>query len=166
MTGMRSATALILAISLASAAFAQQQPPKTAAAPQKPAAAPAKPPAPAAAPAAPGGDVQPTLLGQYGDWGAYTASPGGNKVCFALAKPKTTKTEPEGRKRDPSYVFVSTRPAEKVKNEVALIIAYPFNTHSHSPAPIGPANFPLSTKDDGAWIKNAAEETRMVDAMR
>src|SRR5262249_52613377 len=131
MTGMRSATALILAISLASAAFAQQQPPKPAAAPQKPAAAPAKPPATAAAPArpkppgpgaapgAPGGDVHPTLLGQYGDWGAYPASPGGNKVCFALAKPKTTKTEPEGRKRDPSYVFVSTRPAEKVKNEVS-----------------------------------------------
>ena len=61
------------------------------------------------------GDAQPTLLGQYGDWGAYTASPGGNKVCFALAKPKTMKTEPEGRKRDPSYVFVSTRPADKVK---------------------------------------------------
>src|SRR5262245_6502789 len=120
MTGMRCATtALILATSLASVAFAQQQPQKPAAtpppqkpaaAPQKPAAAPSKPAATAAAPAAPAGDAQPTLLGQYGDWGAYTASPGGNKVCFALAKPKTTKTEPEGRKRDPSYVFVSTRP--------------------------------------------------------
>ena len=31
--------------------------------------------------------AQATLLGQYGDWGAYTASPGGQKVCFALAKP-------------------------------------------------------------------------------
>src|SRR5262245_20233279 len=122
MTGMRSATALILATSLASVAFAQQPPPNPAAAPQpqKPAAAPAKPAATATAPAAPGGDAQPTLLGQYGDWGAYTASPGGNKVCFALGKPKTTKTEPEGRKRDPSYVFVSTRPAEKVKNEVSV----------------------------------------------
>src|SRR5262249_50580411 len=106
MTGMRSATALILATALASVAFAQQQPPKPAAAPQNPPAAPAKPARTAAAPAAPTGEAQPTLLGQYGDWGAYTASPGGNKVCFALAKPKTTKTEPEGRKRDPSYVFV------------------------------------------------------------
>ena len=26
--------------------------------------------------------AQPTLLGQYGDWGAYTASPSGDKVCF------------------------------------------------------------------------------------
>ena len=166
MTGMRSATALILATSLASVAFAQQQPPKPAAAPQKPAAAPAKPAATAAAPAAPAGDAQPTLLGQYGDWGAYTASPGGNKVCFALAKPKTTKTEPEGRKRDPSYVFVSTRPADKVKNEVSVIIGYPFKTNSDATAEIGTAKFAMYTQNDGAWIKNVAEEARMVDAMR
>src|SRR5215470_10885354 len=174
MIGTRCATtALILATSLASVAFAQQQPAKPAAtpqtpaaAPQKPAAAPAKPAATAAAPAAAAGDAQPTLLGQYGDWGAYTASPGGNKVCFALAKPKTTKTEPEGRKRDPSYVFVSTRPADKVKNEVSVIIGYPFKTNSDATAEIGPAKFPMYTQNDGAWIKNVAEEARMVDAMR
>jgi invasion protein IalB len=170
---MRCATtALILATSLASVAFAQQppqkpaatpQPQKPAAAPQKPAAAPSKPAATAAAPA---GDAQPSLLGQYGDWGAYTASPGGNKVCFALAKPKTAKTEPEGRKRDPSYVFVSTRPAEKVKNEVSVIIGYPFKTNSDATAEVGTAKFAMYTQDDGAWIKNVAEEARMVDAMR
>ena len=177
MIGMRSATtALILVASLAPVAFAQQQQPAKpaaapqpqtpAAAPQKPAAAPAKPAATAAAPAAAAGDAQPTLLGQYGDWGAYTASPGGNKVCFALAKPKTTKTEPEGRKRDPSYVFVSTRPADKVKNEVSVIIGYPFKTNSDATAEIGTAKFAMYTQNDGAWIKNVAEEARMVDAMR
>jgi hypothetical protein len=178
MIGTRCATtALILAASLASVAFAQQQPAKPAAAPQpakpaatpqpqKPAAAPAKPAATAAAPAAAAGDAQPTLLGQYGDWGAYTASPGGNKVCFALAKPKTTKTEPEARKRDPSYVFVSTRPADKVKNEVSVIIGYPFKPNSDATAEIGTAKFAMYTQNDGAWIKNAAEETRMIDAMR
>ena len=59
---------------------------------------PAKPPKvkPKPAPAAPTiGGVQPTLLGTYGDWGAYTASPGGKKMCFALAKPKTTKPKVE-----------------------------------------------------------------------
>jgi invasion protein IalB len=172
MIEMRSATtALILVASLAPVAFAQQQPAKPAAtpqpqtpaaAPQKPAAVPAKPAATAAA----AGDAQPTLLGQYGDWGAYTASPGGNKVCFALAKPKTTKTEPEGRKRDPSYVFVSTRPADKVKNEVSVIIGYPFKTNSDATAEIGTAKFAMYTQNDGAWIKNVAEEARMVDAMR
>jgi hypothetical protein len=178
MTGIRfAATAFVLAVSLASQAFAQQsnpapQPPKPAATPQpaKPAApskpAPAKPATTATAPAAPGGDAQPTLLGQYGDWGAYAASPGGNKVCFALAKPKTTKMEPAGRNRDPSYLFVSTRPAEKVKNEVSVIIGYPFKSSSDAIAEVGTTKFAMYTQNDGAWIKNVAEEARMVESMR
>jgi len=163
-------TAFILATSLASVAFAQQ-PPKPAApaapAPAKPAVTPAKPPATAATPAPGGGDApQPTLLGQYADWGAYTASPGGNKVCFALAKPKTTKLEPAGRPRGPSYLFVSTRPSDKVKNEVSVIIGYPFKSSSDATAEIGTAKFAMYTQNDGAWIKNVAEEARMIDAMR
>ncbi len=178
MTGIRFATtAFVLAVSLASQAFAQQstpapQPPKPAATPQpaKPAApskpAPAKPATTATAPAVPGGDAQPTLLGQYGDWGAYAASPGGNKVCFALAKPKTTKMEPAGRNRDASYLFVSTRPAEKVKNEVSVIIGYPFKSSSDAIAEVGTTKFAMYTQNDGAWIKNVAEEARMVESMR
>ena len=115
---------------------------------------------------APADSRQPTLLGQYGDWGAYTASPDGSKVCFALSKPKASKTEPAGRKRDQAYVFVSVRPAENVRNEVSVIIGYQFKSTSDATAEIGTATFAMSTQDDGAWIKNVAEEARMVDAMR
>ena len=179
MTGTRSvATALFLATSVVSVAFAQQPAKPAAPAPQPakpaaPAAAPAKPAAAqppakpaAAAPAAAAGAAQPALLGQYGDWGAYAAAPGGSKVCFALAKPKTTKIEPAGRKRDPSYIFVSTRPADNVKNEVSVIIGYPFKTSSDATAEVGAVKFAMYTQNDGAWIKNVAEEARMVDAMR
>jgi invasion protein IalB len=165
MTGSRlAATAFILAL-LTPAAVAQQAPSPPAQPPAKPPAA-AQPAKPAATAAPTAGDTQPTLLGQYGDWGAYTASPGGKKVCFALGKPKTTKTEPAGRKRDPAYVFISSRPAEKVKNEVSIIIGYPFKPESDATAEIGSAKFAMYTQNDGAWIKNVAEETRMVDAMR
>ena len=78
---------------LAVPAAAQAPQPAAKPAPAKPAAtAPAKPAAaapakPAAAPAAASPTAQATLLGQFGDWGAYTATPGGRKVCFALSKP-------------------------------------------------------------------------------
>jgi outer membrane immunogenic protein len=111
-------------------------------------------------------ESNPSLLGQYGDWGVYTASRGGNKHCFALAEPKTTKMEPAGRTRGASYLFVSTRPAEKVKNEVSVIIGYPFKSNSDATAEIGATKFAMYTQNDGAWIKNIAEEARMVDAMR
>src|SRR5262249_9357275 len=117
-------------------------------------------------PWAPAQGDEPTLLGSYGDWGAYTATPNGKKVCFALSKPKSSQTNPPGRKRDQAYLFVSTRPAENVRNEVSVIIGYPFKESSDASAEIGPTKFAMYTQKDGAWIKNVAEEARMLDAMR
>jgi hypothetical protein len=166
-------------------AHAQQSSPATAppaATPAKPKPKPAakpevaapKPAAPAAAakPASPAaavaGGAQPKLLGQYGVWGAYTASPGGKKICFVLAKPSSSETNPPNRPRNPVYMFISTRPADKppVANEVSVVVGYPFKAGAEASAQIGANSFPLYTQQDGAWIKNASEEAKMVDAMR
>ncbi|WP_298873352.1 invasion associated locus B family protein [uncultured Bradyrhizobium sp.] len=135
---------------------------KTAA---KTAAKPESKPATAAAAAAAGG-AEPTLIGQFGTWGAYAATPNGKKVCFALAKPSSSKTNPPNRPRDPAYAFVSTRPAEKVNNEVSVMIGYALKPGSESTVEVGGASFAMYTQGDGLWIKNAAEEERMVEAMR
>jgi hypothetical protein len=149
-------------------AQAQTTPPKAAAkpAPAKPEVAkPEAKPAAAAATAAAGG-AEPTLIGQFGTWGAYTATPNGKKVCFALAKPSSSKTNPPNRPRDPAYAFISTRPAEKVTNEVSVMIGYTLKPGSESTLEVGGATYAMYTQGDGLWIKNAAEEERMVDAMR
>jgi hypothetical protein len=116
--------------------------------------------------AAVAGSAEPTLIGQFGTWGAYTATPNGKKVCFALAKPSSSKTNPPNRPRDPAYAFVSTRPAEKVVNEVSVMIGYTLKPGSESTLEVGGATYAMYTQGDGLWIKNAAEEERMVDAMR
>ena len=140
-------------------AHAQSAPPKVAA---KPAAS--KPASAAAASVA--GGAEPTLVGQFGTWGAYTAAPNGKKVCFALAKPASSKTNPPNRPRDPAYAFVSTRPAEKVVNEVSIMIGYALKPGSESTLEVGGGTFAMYTQGDGLWIKNAAEEQKMVEAMR
>ena len=121
---------------------------------------------PAAAAAAVAGGAEPTLIGQFGTWGAYTATPNGKKVCFALAKPSSSKTSPPNRPRDPAYAFISTRPAEKVTNEVSVMIGYTLKPGSESTLEVGGATYAMYTQGDGLWIKNAAEEERMVEAMR
>ncbi|PDT89458.1 Invasion associated locus B family protein [Bradyrhizobium sp. Y36] len=121
---------------------------------------------PTAPPAAVAGGAEPTLIGQFGTWGAYSAMPNGKKVCFALAKPSSSKTNPPNRPRDPAYAFVSTRPAEKVNNEVSVMIGYALKPGSESSVEVGGAAFAMYTQGDGLWIKNAAEEERMVEAMR
>ena len=163
---------LVLAVAAAWAvpSGAQQQGEPGAAAPAKPAQpkrAPAKPREATPKPPAPlAGAAKPTLLGQFGDWGAYTATPGGKKICFALAKPKSAETRPPDRPRNEPYMFISTRPAEKVANEVSIIVGYPFKTNTEATAEVGATTFALYTQGDGAWIKNAGEEAHMVDAMR
>ena len=109
---------------------------------------------------------QAVLLGQFGDWGAYTATPGGKKVCFALSKPTSAVTDPAGRSRDASYAFISTRPSEKVKNEVSVIVGYPQKPNVDASAAIDSNSYVMYTQNDGAWVKNAAEEAQMVEAMR
>jgi hypothetical protein len=171
---------LLVAAAFAVPALAQQPAAPSSAAPAAPAATPATPkpkpkPKPAAAaptakPAGPAaavaGGPQPKLLGQYGEWGAYTASPAGKKVCFAIAKPTASVTIPPNRPRNPVYTFISTRPADKVANEVSIIIGYPFKPGTEASADIGSTSFALYTQQDGAWIKNAADEASMINAMR
>jgi hypothetical protein len=157
----------------ASLAQAQAPAPKATKDAPKPAAAPApaakpsaaKPAAPAPGPAATG-SAEPTLIGQFGTWGAYTATPNGRKVCFALAKPSSSKTNPPNRPRDPAYAFVSTRPAERVVNEVSIMIGYALKPGSESSLEVGGSAYAMYTQGDGLWIKNAAEEEQMVAAMR
>lgn len=160
----RILTALVAATLVcggAGVAQAQSAPPKPAKSAAKPEAKPAPP-----ATAAVAGATEPTLIGQYGPWGAYTATPNGKRVCFALAKPTTSKTNPPNRPRDPAYAFVSTRPGEKVFNEVSVMIGYTLKAGSESTLEVGGASYAMYTQGDGLWIKNAAEEERMVEAMR
>ena len=148
-------------------AQAQSAPSKASKDAAKPGAAKPEAAKPEAKPAtAVAGGAEPTLIGQFGTWGAYTATPNGKKVCFALAKPSSSKTNPPNRPRDPAYAFVSTRPAEKVTNEVSVMIGYALKPGSESSLEVGGATYAMYTQGDGLWIKNAAEEERMVEAMR
>ena len=107
---------------------------------------------PAAPPASVAGGAEPTLIGQFGTWGAYSATPNGKKVCFALAKPSSSKTNPPNRPRDPAYAFVSTRPAEKVNNEVSVMIGYTLKPGSESSVEVGGAAFAMYTQGDGCLL--------------
>src|SRR6201996_6707074 len=175
MSVRRILTALVASAACGVAIPAQAQAPS----PQAPTSNPATArPAPAAKPvqtkpaktkpvaakpeAKPTGGAAPTLIGQFGTWGAYTATPNGKKVCFALAKPSSSKTNPPNRPRDPAYAFVSTRPAEKVTNEVSIMIGYAVKPGSESTLDVGGASYVMYTQGDGLWIKNPAEEERMI----
>ena len=134
-------TALVVSVLVCGGAHlaqAQSASPKASKGAAKPASSKPDAARPEANPAAVvAGNAEPTLIGQFGTWGAYTATPKGRKICFALAKPSSSKTNPPNRPRDPAYAFVSTRPAEKVSNEGSVMIGYALKPGSQSTLEVG-----------------------------
>ena len=47
-----------------------------------------------------------------------------------------------------------------------MIVGYPQKSGVDATATIGSASYVMYTQNDGAWVKNAAEESQMVEAMR
>jgi hypothetical protein len=125
-----------------------------------------KPPAGAGQTDTAAGNTKPTLLGQYDDWGVYLASASGRKICFASTQPASSETDPADRLRSPIFMFISSRPADKIRNEISIIMGYPFQPKSEAILEVGSVSFALATRLDGAWIKNPAEESSLIDAMR
>jgi hypothetical protein len=107
---------------------------------------------------------KPIQVGNYGDWGAYLAQSGKDKTCYALASPKDRA--PGGLNRDPAYVFISNRPGENVRNEVSIIMGFALKEGADGRAEIGGSSFDLVAKGSNAWIKNPAEESQFIDALK
>jgi hypothetical protein len=158
---LSAALALLCAPGSPGAALAKDKTTKTNAA--KTDASKSKKPDPKAKDAKTGEPGKAVQLGTFGEWGAY-ATQGKPKTCYALAQPKSR--EPASIKRDPAYVFISTRPSENVKSEISVIMGFPMKDGSEATAEIGDAEYSLIAKGSNAWVKNPAEEGRLIDAMK
>ncbi len=110
------------------------------------------------------GGAKPVPIATFGDWGAFVAKIGKDKTCYALASPKDRM--PAGLQRDPAYVFISSRPAENVRNEVSIIMGFAMKDGAPARADIGNAGFDLIAKGANAWVKNPAEEGQFIEAMK
>jgi Invasion associated locus B (IalB) protein len=145
---------------------AQQKPGANSTAQQKPGAGSSPKPG-AAGQGKPGGAQGPgggqaTLLATFNDWGAYATGQGRTKVCYALSQPKDR--QPKDLKRDPGYLFVSFRPADNVRNEVALVMGFATRDGGPAEATVGTSTYALITKGGNAWIRNPTEESQVIAA--
>lgn len=104
----------------------------------------------------------PALIAQYGDWGVYVNKTA--KTCFALSQPK--ERLPANVKRETAYFFVTSRPSEKLANEISIMTGFALKEDADMALAVGPANFPMYPKRDGVWVKDPADEPKLLDAMR
>jgi invasion associated locus B (IalB) protein len=109
-----------------------------------------------------------TLLGAFGSWQAFQSTTPDGRVCYALSQPRAK--EPAKAKRDPVYFLVSDWPTRGSKAEPEVVPGYQYKADSAVTIEIGGSKFDLFTRNEGgaggAWVKEQAEETRLIDAMR
>ena len=116
-----------------------------------------------AAQAKPGSGSGGTLVASFQDWGAHVSGQGRSKICYAVSEPKDRM--PKDLKRDPAYLFVSFRPTEKMKQEVAIRMGFNTNEGKQAEVSVGQSSYALLTKGTDAWIRDQTEESRLVADM-
>ncbi|MEI2768851.1 MAG: hypothetical protein V9E86_10300 [Nitrosomonas sp.] len=77
--------------------------------------------------------TEPKMIGEHGDWIAYTFMENSNKVCYMVSQPK--KTSGNYSKRGDVFVLVTHRPAEKSKNVFSYVSGYTYKTEENCPRP-------------------------------
>ncbi len=110
----------------------------------------------------------PSELLKSGDWTAYVLQSAAGKSCYVASLPKSS--EPKGLNRDPATFFITHRPGAQVKNEVFVQSGYPFKEASKVSVEVvsakGKKTFTLFTREQGAWVEQAATESQLVAALR
>jgi hypothetical protein len=103
-------------------------------------------------------------VGTFSSWTAFTHGEEASLLCFATSQP--TKQEPAGAKRSPAFVYVSSWPKDGVKAEVSVRVGYPLRGGSEVTMAVSGASFKLFVHNDRAYIADAGEELKLLDAMR
>jgi len=103
-------------------------------------------------------------IGKYKDWESFILSKEGNKICFAQSIP--VLRAPKKLKRDPSRLFVSFRPSEKIKNEISVTNGYEFKLKAPVAAKSGKKSYDLFSKGRFAWVVESADETKLIITMK
>lgn len=110
----------------------------------------------------------PKQIGVYKAWKAYSSEESGGKVCFVVSTP--TEKSPQNVKRGDIFFIVTNW--GNGHWQPSIEIGYPFKTGSKSTVSIGSDKFSLFTDNDessgngGAWLREQADETRIVRAMK
>ena len=107
---------------------------------------------------------EPEKLGAFNAWEAYTYTSNQGKVCYAVARPKTS--EPEGVNRDAIFFLITNRPKQGQRNEVSTVIGYAFKKESTAQLIVGAKTYELFAVGDTAWSRDKEHDKEIIGALK
>jgi len=107
--------------------------------------------------------AEPTSLGDFGKWGAYTFKEGDKKACYIAAKP--TKAEGKYTYRGSVYAMVTHYPDDSETNVFSYKAGYDYKPDAEVSLTIGEETFTLIGKGDKAWAADADTDAKIAEAI-
>ncbi len=103
-------------------------------------------------------------VGKFKDWETIIVTDGPKKLCFAQSKPVLQSPKKNPRE---ARLFISFRPADKIKDEVSITSGYQYNTKNSITAKSGKNKIKFDVKKENfAWIGDTGSERKMVNIMK
>ena len=103
-------------------------------------------------------------VGKFKDWETIVVTDGAKKLCFAQSKPVLQSPKKNPRE---ARLFISFRPADKIKDEVSITSGYQYNTQNSITAKSGKNKIKFDVKKENfAWIGDTGLERKMVNVMK
>ncbi|MGF1606445.1 MAG: invasion associated locus B family protein [Rhodothalassiaceae bacterium] len=107
------------------------------------------------------------LLGSYRSWDAFRAKTADGLICYMVSEPDEWDASRDGVRRGDIYITVAHKPEQNIRDEVNVVVGYPFKDAGEALAVIdGTVSFTMFTQGDGAWNSEARADARMVQAMK
>lgn len=113
-------------------------------------------------------EVSDNAVANKTDWTVFVED--NPKECWGVSEPTTTVNTRDGRvvaaNRGQILLMVFYRPGQGADGQVAFTGGYPFRDDSQVKVEIGGTDFVLFTEGEWAWTASAAEDAKLVAAMK
>ena len=108
--------------------------------------------------------TQPRQLETHRHWRSFVLDSTQGKICYIGSEP--LESSPNMQSRDRTWVLVTHRPVENVKNEIGVITGYQYRLGTEVNVVIDTEKYVMFTQGDGAWLRNVEDEAKAVAAMK
>ncbi|MGD9802694.1 MAG: invasion associated locus B family protein [Hyphomicrobiaceae bacterium] len=104
------------------------------------------------------------LVSTHSDWKAYRHGTGDQRMCFAVSEPN--EAGPNNVKRESPHVYVTAWPKAGIKAEISVLVGLALKKNAEIEVNIDGNRFELFPDGDRAYVSDANDELKLLDAMR
>ena len=108
--------------------------------------------------------AEPKLEGKFSDWAVYSRSEGGDKICYAIAEPKSKS--PASVTHGDIYFMVSNWQSGAAKEQPSFLAGYPLKKNRAPQARVGSAKYNMFVAENESFIESNNDEKALVKKMR